>query len=90
MEASELCGAVRWELATLTSGTPGQGKGLELGGGGIRTPVGHSGGWPKSEADATGPLLTRAWPLPSLGTAQGDGIGPGVVLPLLGHLGKDL
>lgn len=49
-------------------------------------------GWcePRSEANAAGPLLTRARLLPSLGTAQGDGVGPGAVLPLLGHFCEDL
>lgn len=67
--------------ATLTSGTTGQGKLLVLGGNGGHQSTSRG----RSEADATGPLLTRARL-----TAQGEGISPGAVLPLLGHLGEDL
>ena len=73
-------------LATLTSGPTGQRKLLELGRAGGAPE--HS--WGRSEADATGPLLPRTQLLPSRATAQGDSIGPGVVLLLLGHLGEDL
>lgn len=67
-----------------------KGPGAEVGTRGTKKPVGAGWFWPRSEADATGPLLPGARLLPSLGTAQSDGIGPDAVLSLLGHLRKDL
>lgn len=78
-------------LGACEQGLKGREKSCSKGGGDTRRlKAGHS--WPrlKSEADATGRLLPRASILSSLGTAQGDGTGPGAVLPLLRHLCKDL